>query len=516
MKSRSHFLLVAAILFGRAAICQVNQYLEKEIPISENDITGAAISHNGRFLACGDESGTAYVWDLQAQKPLYKLAFHKGAIRCLSFDSGNQSLFTGSEDGCIAAWDLFSGKRTAVFQNQGESVRRMDLSLDDKLLAAAGKTKIHLFEPFSGRYAGTLDPRGKEILLVAFHLSGDQLLTLDEGGAMNLWSASSQRLIRTTQVESRTMKNSGVEFRSGECSDDRNLVAVGLEEHVVAKGGAGMVFRHNLALFDWNSGAEISTLENLNTAGAMAVSPDKKYAILDNSTLRQHQFSFLNLEQGTVEKNVPVGGEITYIDASEDGRRLVVALTVKEAPRKSYLQVWALSGVNGFERFGGGPNATAPSRVFGLGPALSFTTAKDPLISFGGRKRVAVLYFDSPGWSEDIAKTTTYLVESKLGNSPFVELVERNQINKIIEELKYQMTGLTASDALEVGRHLNANYILMGSINKLGNTIILTAKLVNVETSGIEGTREIQCRNATVESIPDIVSAMVPAIVRSK
>jgi len=67
---------------------------------------------------------------------------------------------------------------------------------------------------------------------------------------------------------------------------------------------------------------------------------------------------------------------------------------------------------------------------------------------------------------------------------------------------------------VEVGQHLNAEYILLGSINKLGNLLIITAKLVNVETAQIEGSREVQCSNATIETISDMVSILAPTIAK--
>jgi TolB-like protein len=127
---------------------------------------------------------------------------------------------------------------------------------------------------------------------------------------------------------------------------------------------------------------------------------------------------------------------------------------------------------------------------------------------------MAVINFDSPGLEENVARTTTYLLESKLGNSPLVELVERNQIQKVLDELQYQQSGLTADNAVQIGQQLNAEYMLIGSINKLGNLIIITAKLVNVETAQIEGTREVQCSNATIETISEMVSILAPTIAK--
>jgi WD40 repeat protein len=495
---------------------QVNLYLENEIPISGFDITASAISHNSRFLACGDENGTVFLWDIQAKKPLYKLNFHEDAVRCLAFDSKNQTLFSGAEDGRIAVWDLYSGQVSKSIRIPDGTVCHMGVSPDDILLAAAGKTRIHLVEPSSGRLAGTLAGHEKEILLVAFHAGGGQILSVDKGGLMVLWNAGNQRQIRATRAEPYTMKNSGLALLAADCSCDRYVIALGIEERVLAKGGTGMVFRYNLSLYDWNSASEITTLPNHHAADVFVITPDKKYVVMKNSTLRQRQFSFLNIDQGTIEKNVPVGGDIQTITVSEDGRLLAIAVTVEEPVRRSFQQVWTLSGVGGFERFPVSGRADLTLQASGLGPVLSFTTSREPLISGGEKKRIAVLDLEGPGLGADIAKTATYLLESKLGNSNFVELVERNRIDRILDELRYQQSGLTTSNVVEIGRHLNAQYMMMGSINRLGNIVILTAKLVNVETSAIEGTREVQCRNATVETIPDMVSALVPAIVKSQ
>jgi TolB-like protein len=197
---------------------------------------------------------------------------------------------------------------------------------------------------------------------------------------------------------------------------------------------------------------------------------------------------------------------------SQDGKWLAVGYQ-DETSSEGFVNVWQVSGIDGYQRFATDTDVRSSDRS-GFGASIKLTTPVEPLIRFGERRRLAVIYFDNPGLSEDIARTTSYLLEGKLGNSPFVELIERNQIQKVLEELKYQQAGLTTSDAVKVGQHLNAKFILIGSINKLGNLLIITAKLVNVETSQIEGTREVQCSNATIENISDMVSALAPTIAK--
>jgi len=508
-------LFVLIFLFNYSAYGQVYLYLDHEIPISDLRITRLTLSQDGRFLSCGDESGKVYVWDVQANKPLYKCAFHKGPVHVILFNSNSKKLYTVAEDGYIAVWDLYSGQRKQLIQYKGKTGQCADLSPDDKLIALASHKSIYLSETISGRPLGVLAEHKKEIIFIAFDLSGSQLISIDQGGRMLLWNVINSRLIRTIKIEPYTMKNSGLELLSAKCSRDKYFILCGIEEHVLAKGGRDMIFRNNLSIYNWDSGIEMTTLTDFNASKLFTVSPDKKYVILDNSTLHQPKLSLVNLEQGLVEKNIPFAGGITDIDISDNGQWLAAAVHYKKPAKKSVVGLWKVSGIQGFERFSNQGKNMMPMNQNRLGPMISFNTAREPLISYGEIKRIAIFYFDNPGFSEDVAKTATYLIESKIGNNPFVRLVERNQIDKVLEELNYQMSGMTTSDAAEVGKHLNADYILLGSINRLGNMIIMTVKLVNVETSRIEGTREVQCKNATIENISDIVSAIVPSIVRN-
>jgi TolB-like protein len=299
---------------------------------------------------------------------------------------------------------------------------------------------------------------------------------------------------------------------SARFSFDKYFVGIGMQERVLAKGGKQMIFRYNLGFYEWKTGTEIEIIQgNKTDINFFAITPDKNYAITDNSTLRQNRLSFWNIKSGVIEQNYPIDGKISAIEISENGKWLAVAY----APRtsNSVINVWQISGMEGYQRFSSSSQIKSATSS-GFGSSMKLTAPDAPLIQFGERKKIAVMYFDSPGLNEDVARTTSYLLEGKLGNSPFVELIERNQINSVLSELNYQMSGLTTSAAVEVGKHLNAQYILVGSINKLGNLLIITVKLVNVETAQIEGTREVQCHNATIENISDMVAMLAPTIVK--
>ncbi len=510
------WMILGWILLGSTTgLAQFNLYLENQISVPANEVTCIQISQDGRFLAYGDGGGTLFIRDIRANRQLHTIKAHRGAIRALLFDSKQQRIVSGGEDRRIYIWDLYSGQQEKELREFGSSVTDLSLSPDDRMLAASGsKKEIYLWEFPMGILKGQLKGHKKDVTGIAFNVTGDQLLSVGEDRLMIVWDVNRLSISRQTSIEARTIPESGIDIKSADFSFDRYFVGVGIEEHMLAKGGRGMVFKYNLSFYDWRTGAEIETLTgNRKNIDFFAISPDKQYAITDNSTLQNNSLAFWHIQKGIVEQSYPIEGEITSLAISEDGGWLAVGYRDEQSRGESHVNVWQLSGIEGYERFATGETVRSQGDT-GFGASIQITTPDEPLIQFGDRKKLAVMVFDSPGLEADVARTTTYLLEGRLGNSPFVELIERNQIESVLEELRYQQTGLTTSNAVEVGQHLNAEYILIGSINKLGNLLIITAKLVNVETAQIEGTREVQCSNATIETISDMVSVIAPTIAK--
>ncbi len=504
------FFFVVQRAFG-----QFSLYLEHQIPVSSEQVACIQLSKDGRFMAFGDSRGRVTVWDVEAGERLHELKEHRSQINHLVFDSKNRTITSGGQDGKIVVWDLYSGQVKKTITDFRSSVSMLDLSPDDRFLAGSGdKREIFIWEFPLGTLKGKLKGHGKDVIGAAFSINGDQLLSVGEDRNIIVWNANTRQMIRKMSIEARTMKSSGIDVKSCAFSFDRQFVGIGIQEHALAKGGRRMIFQYNLSFYDWKTGAEIETMSgNKKDIDFFTISPDKNYAVTDNSTLQKNEISFWNIQNGLIAFNYLIDGNITAIQMSEDGRWLAVAYKDPGSSMRSYVNVWKMSGIDGYQRFASDQTVRSTG-TSGFGASIKITTPDEPLIRFGDRKRLAVLTFDSPGLSEDIARTTSYLLEGKLGNSPFVELVERNQIQHVLNELQYQMSGITTSDAVEVGKHLNAEFILLGSINKLGSLLIITAKLVNVETSQIEGTREVQCANATIESISDMVAVLGPTIAK--
>ena len=100
-----------------------------------------------------------------------------------------------------------------------------------------------------------------------------------------------------------------------------------------------------------------------------------------------------------------------------------------------------------------------------------------------GKQTVAILDFEGRGINQMEAATLTDRLMSEMVATDAVILVERNQMNEILQEQGLQQSGCTSSEcAAEVGALLGVQNMVSGSFGKLGNTYTVDAKMFSVET----------------------------------
>lgn len=83
-----------------------------------------------------------------------------------------------------------------------------------------------------------------------------------------------------------------------------------------------------------------------------------------------------------------------------------------------------------------------------------------------------------------IGKGFSSLITTELRKSTTLRLTEREQINRILEEQKLQLSGLT-DGAVVIGNMLSVDYMLTGNIIDMKDSFIFEARLINVETGEI-------------------------------
>lgn len=79
------------------------------------------------------------------------------------------------------------------------------------------------------------------------------------------------------------------------------------------------------------------------------------------------------------------------------------------------------------------------------------------------------------------------ILSTGLSKSTSYKPVERALIDKVLEENKYQSTGMVDDSKIsELGKQMGADFVCVSIIQKMGSNFFITAKLVNVTTGSVE------------------------------
>ena len=106
-----------------------------------------------------------------------------------------------------------------------------------------------------------------------------------------------------------------------------------------------------------------------------------------------------------------------------------------------------------------------------------------------GRDSYAVLDLEGRGISALEAATLTDRMRSEMVKTGAVTVVERGQMQQILSEQDFQMTGCTSDEcAVEIGQMLGITKMVAGSIGKIGSTYTVDLRTIDVASGAIENT----------------------------
>lgn len=103
------------------------------------------------------------------------------------------------------------------------------------------------------------------------------------------------------------------------------------------------------------------------------------------------------------------------------------------------------------------------------------------------KSTIAVLPFDSKGGiSKNEALTLADRLRSELVNLQTFSVIERGQMQSILEEQGLNLSGCVSSEcAIEAGRLLGVKYMVTGDVGKVGNILTIDTRMFDVATGKI-------------------------------
>lgn len=105
------------------------------------------------------------------------------------------------------------------------------------------------------------------------------------------------------------------------------------------------------------------------------------------------------------------------------------------------------------------------------------------------KNNIAVFDFENQGREAEennIGATAASLLITELKKTGEFDLIDRDNLEKTIEEIKFSLTGLADEDqALEIGKIASANYFVGGEVSLIDDQYIINVRMTDVETGTI-------------------------------
>lgn len=129
---------------------------------------------------------------------------------------------------------------------------------------------------------------------------------------------------------------------------------------------------------------------------------------------------------------------------------------------------------------------------------------------------IAVFDLETQDLDKKITRPITDSIRRELVKSGKWEVIDRNNMDKILVEQKFQLSGCMSGQCIvEVGQMLGVGKIITGSLSMMGKTYYLSLSLVNVETGKIEDVSEDKCK-CEVDDLIDASKRLVKRLLGEK
>lgn len=142
---------------------------------------------------------------------------------------------------------------------------------------------------------------------------------------------------------------------------------------------------------------------------------------------------------------------------------------------------------------------------------------------------LAILNLDAKGVSEVEAEVLSDKLRSHImqlvdsdnykrnGKNTLYEVVEREQMDKILSQFEIQNTGCVSdSCAIEFGKMLQVDRIIVGTVGRVGNTYSVASRIVDIETARAIATADKQYKGKIENLFKSVIVVIGDELITGK
>jgi len=143
---------------------------------------------------------------------------------------------------------------------------------------------------------------------------------------------------------------------------------------------------------------------------------------------------------------------------------------------------------------------------------------KIKIVIKGEKVKIGIIEFQSlneEAKKDNLGKIVSEMLTTSFVNSESFKIIEREQLQKVIKEFQLSQSGIIdTSYAKQIGKITGADAIVTGSVIKIGNSLRLDARIIDVE-SGIILTAEKCTGELDIESIGNMAEQIVANLAKN-